>query len=327
MALYFSIQRWQMFLFLVLAALLGAALVILGYLLCTDKMAAGGTKDSISIAGIHIPGEPKNAAGHAADSGDRAVMPPVVVPGGSPATPAGGSPAAAAGGSPAASDATDKDSDTAKPLPPYACGVDVSHYDGPIRWTAVRGNGISFALIKATESVDLIDTLYRFNWLESRGAGLTRGAYHFFDPESDPVAQAQFFLDNVALDSADLPPILDVEISSGVDNVTLISRVQTWLTTVELKCGRRPIIYTDAAFWNAHMTGNFTRYALWIADWNVTAPRLPVGWGRWQFWQYSERGRVAGIKNLVDLNYFNGGVGKLLAYVAISSGRGVGGLN
>ena len=50
-------------------------------------------------------------------------------------------------------------------------GIDVSYWQGDIDWQKVRGAGISFAYIKATEGGDHLDPKFRQNWYASKRAG------------------------------------------------------------------------------------------------------------------------------------------------------------
>src|SRR3546814_20329076 len=59
-------------------------------------------------------------------------------------------------------------------------GIDVSRYQGRIDWEKVAamesdGIRISFAYIKATEGMMLIDHRFKRNWRESREPGILRG--------------------------------------------------------------------------------------------------------------------------------------------------------
>ena len=54
-------------------------------------------------------------------------------------------------------------------------GVDVSHHQGPIRWSELRSSGISFAFIKATEGADHQDAAFALNWQQAGAAGVARG--------------------------------------------------------------------------------------------------------------------------------------------------------
>ena len=73
-------------------------------------------------------------------------------------------------------------------------GVDVSDAQGAIDWAAARGAGIEWAAIKATQGTYNTQQRFAANWANARAAGVIRGAYHFFDPTEDGVAQAQYFL-------------------------------------------------------------------------------------------------------------------------------------
>ena len=61
-------------------------------------------------------------------------------------------------------------------------GIDVSHHQGSIDWSAVAGDDVGFAFIKATEGGDHIDRRFEENWIGAAKAGIPRGAYHFFTP-------------------------------------------------------------------------------------------------------------------------------------------------
>jgi len=197
-------------------------------------------------------------------------------------------------------------------------GIDVSYYQGDVDWQSVKAAGVTFAFARATYGTSKVDPQFSTYWPAIKAAGIIRGAYHFYVSANDPAAQANLFLSTVgSLDANDLPPVLDVESDSGTTN--LVSGVQTWLDTVEQKLGRTPIIYTGPSFWNEYMTSGFGNYPLWVAEYGVSAPKQTNGWSTWAFWQYSESGSVAGI-NPVDLDYFNGSLNDLHAFIQSSAG-------
>ena len=197
-----------------------------------------------------------------------------------------------------------------------AAGVDVSHYQGNVDWNAVKAAGVSFAFAKATESTTYVDSEFKTNWQAMKAAGLLRGAYHFFQAASDAAAQAQNFIKTVGtLEAIDLPPVLDIESAGSATNSQLIAGVQTWLNTVEQGLGRRPMIYTYASFWNAHLNNQFGNYPLWIAHYNVASPTIPTGWTGWNFWQYSQTGKVQGVSGSVDTDWYDGTYADLLAFL------------
>lgn len=188
-------------------------------------------------------------------------------------------------------------------------GIDVSRYQRNISWKEVKKMQvkkmrIGFAFIKATEGTDRIDPQFRRNWLKAQEAGLPRGAYHFFLPGRNAKAQANNFIETVRLQPGDMPPVLDVEQTNGKTGKELRDKVRDWLKIVERYYGIRPIIYTNAVFYDTYLKDDFDDYPLWVAHYlEPIAPRI----GRpWQFWQHSEQGRVNGINAAVDFNVFKG---------------------
>ena len=175
-----------------------------------------------------------------------------------------------------------------------------------MNWPQVKQAGIAFAFARATYGITEVDSSFKDNWQGMKDAGIIRGAYHFFLAADDPARQADFFINTVgSLDPDDLPPVIDVESDSGVSK-TLVADVQTWLNTVAQGLGRTPIIYTAPSYWNSNMNSDFGKYPLWVAEYGVSEPRTVNGWTDWTFWQYSSTGKVGGVGNTVDLDYYNG---------------------
>jgi len=193
-------------------------------------------------------------------------------------------------------------------------GIDVSHYQGVIDWSAVSKSGIEFAFIKSTDGVAKTDPMFCRNWQAARDNGIRRGAYHFFRAEQDPERQAQLFLAMLKGEWGELPPVLDFELSGGVSNEEGLSRAKTWMIEVKEATGLKPILYTGPAFWRSTMKDacNFGNFPLWIAHYTAAPePSLPRAWNRWAFWQHSEKGTVPGINGPVDLDLFNGNLMEL----------------
>lgn len=185
-------------------------------------------------------------------------------------------------------------------------GIDVSHYDGEVDWAAVRAAGVDFAYIKASDGKGLVDPLFQKNWVASQKAGIPRGAYHFFHPQQDVTLQLKLFQGMLKADSGELPPVIDVEeykAEYDEDCAALQDKLGAFVDGVKSGLGRPPMIYTNTPTWNKHFCGTdrFASLPLWLAEYSVRLePHVPNGWGRWDFWQYSEEGRVPGVKTNVD---------------------------
>lgn len=186
-------------------------------------------------------------------------------------------------------------------------GIDVSDYQGQVNWKAVASSGIGYGVTKATEGATFVAETFSRNWSEMRSVGIVRGAYHFFRPRTDAVAQAQNFLNIVKLQSGDFPAVLDIETTDNVSTDSLLAGMQTWLDIVEAATKRRPIVYTYPGFWER--IGNplrFADYPLWIAHYtNDPEPWITGGWDTWTLWQYTDRGSVNGVVGGVDVNRYN----------------------
>ncbi len=188
-------------------------------------------------------------------------------------------------------------------------GLDVSHWQGAIDWPNVVLAGKKFAFIKASEGTKT-DVKFSENWTRARDAGIMRGAYCFFNSAVPVETQANYFIGLLKNDLGELPPVLDVESNqSGTSRASYTQALRLWLGLVEQALQRRPIIYTSASKWK-ELTDSpvwAKEYPLWVAHYTQkTAPLLPPGWDHYQFWQYTDKGRVDGIQGNADLNRYGG---------------------
>lgn len=190
-------------------------------------------------------------------------------------------------------------------------GIDVSAWQGRIDWPLVARHEVRFAFIKASEGTTLRDRQFGRNWRGAGAAGIYRGAYHYFHPNSDAVRQANLFTRTVQLAPGDLPPVLDVEHANFHDVAQMRRGVATWLRLIERHYGVRPILYANYGFYQRHLAGHFDKYPLWLAHYDVDKPRLPAS--RWLIWQHSDEAYIPGIRGTVDFNVFQGGYGRLQA--------------
>lgn len=193
---------------------------------------------------------------------------------------------------------------------PTVNGMDVSYYETSVDWVAAHAAGIDFAFIRVTDGVQFIDPKFPGYWAGAKAASVIRGAYQFFRPAEDPIAQADLLLEKMGpLDPGDLPPVLDVEVSGGLSTAEVAANVRAWVAHVTEKLGRPPIIYAGLYSWH-DLTGSadITTSPLWVAQYTSAAcPNIPTPWTRWMFWQHSATGSVAGIPgSTLDVNVFNG---------------------
>lgn len=195
-------------------------------------------------------------------------------------------------------------------------GFDVSHYQRKedIVWDSLsianKSIPLQFVILRATMGNRAADKHFDEFWELAQKNKLIRGAYHFYRADEDPVKQANNFLENVKLESGDLPPILDIEkIPKRKTNAKLKEDLKVWLKIIEKAYGKKPILYTYYYFYKDFLAEDFADYPLWLANYNdVPAPNPE---DNWDFWQFSEKGIVNGIDTKVDLNVYNGGIWSL----------------
>jgi lysozyme len=204
-------------------------------------------------------------------------------------------------------------------------GLDISHWNGyPINWVKAKEQGISFAWIKATEGISLVDEWFSSNVTAAKLEGIHVGAYHYFRNDIDPVKQAEFFW-SIA---HSLRLAVDVEDPNNITDDTPY-RLLEFVTELEKLSGQSVVIYTRAEYWDTHINMLYMLYLndLWIAyvysdaDYDVNHPTLPDDWSSWRFWQYTDKGNGTkyGVgSQWVDLNQFNGSFDELKAYFTVT---------
>ena len=195
-------------------------------------------------------------------------------------------------------------------------GFDISHYQNKedIKWDSLSiGNktiSLEFVVMRATMGNRNADKNFDEFWASAKEHKLIRGAYHFYRADEDPVIQANNFLDNVKLESGDLPPVLDIEkIPKSKSKEKLIEDLKIWCKIVEETYGEKPIIYTYYHYYKDFLRGEFDGYPIWLANYNDVPEPSPED--QWDFWQFTENGIVYGINSKIDLNIYNGGVWSL----------------
>jgi lysozyme len=195
-----------------------------------------------------------------------------------------------------------------------AIGFDVSEYQSEIDWEKTyhidESFELSFVFIRATAGKNKTDKRFKENWKASKERELIRGAYHYYRPNENSIAQAENFIKNVKLEKGDLPPVLDIEKlpkSQSIDSLKV--GLRRWLKKVENHYKVKPIIYSGESYYTDFLKEEFSDYPLWIANYNFWRNHLEDDW---LFWQFTEKAQIQGIEGMVDVNIFNGNKNKLL---------------
>jgi lysozyme len=217
----------------------------------------------------------------------------------------------------------------------YLHGIDVSHWQGTIDWNAVKNDNIDFAYIKATEGRTYKDPMFVTNVRAAQKSGIPVGAYHFARPDNNPtkvnaVDEARHFINTIKdifnNGFGDIYPVLDLEVppannTLGITTNCLLEWVQTFNDYFVKHTKTILMLYTATYFIKEYnnfycpISGNpLKKMPLWIAMYpqikgNPQYPPSIGGWADWTVWQYTNKGKVTGIKGNVDLNWAKHSIG------------------
>jgi lysozyme len=190
-------------------------------------------------------------------------------------------------------------------------GIDVSHHQGEITWASVAATGIKFVYLKASEGEDFQDPSFQRNLAGATGAGLRCGAYHYFTLNTPGLLQAHNFIRAARPGATNLPPVLDLETWGNSSAQPSVSAFQVQLNAAIKELRRayatEPVIYSSSDFLNSYLK-NYPVKRLWYRA-VVWTPSL-FGFDHWNFWQFTEKARIAGIHGFVDMDVFSGTTGQ-----------------
>ena len=178
--------------------------------------------------------------------------------------------------------------------------IDISHYDPQVDWDKEKASGLDGVYIKCSQGVDFADPMCATHAANAKARGIAVGYYHFFMPDIDPIAQANFFsglLNN--LPDSDLIPWLDMETDTAKTPAQFIAAVQDFMTTLTGSI----MFYGGTYYFNKYMGKGhpFANIPLCIAQYgDEPAPIMPIGFTIISLWQYTNLGIEAGIPVKVD---------------------------
>ena len=196
-------------------------------------------------------------------------------------------------------------------------GIDISHWQNDIKWGEVKRSGVKFAFIHATEfstrSTQLsVSPKLMSNIYAAQAHDIHWSAYHHFCTHIDPIIQAEAYLRSVGT-CGSLPPSVKLA-QAGIKAERLNYKLRLFLEKIEKNLNRKAIICTSRVFWQTYMTAEqeaitdwAREYPLWLIQFNAMWPTPMYPWAGWGFWQYTDDGRLPGIRTDVKMNWFNGG--------------------
>jgi lysozyme len=206
-------------------------------------------------------------------------------------------------------------------------GIDVSHWNGNVRWGNVNKNKVNFVWTKISQGVDYTDPSAKRNLHGCRNNGISVGGYHFPSPQvggsNDPKLEVQDFLKYYGgcIPSGDMLPVLDLEAGVKGDPDHNRQWALEWLKELENETGLRAVVYTAKWYVYSYLkndVGSLVDYPLWVADYTQpykeggrNEPDSTCGWDEWSVWQWTSKGQIVGLDatgiRKCDRNWLCGG--------------------
>ncbi len=193
-------------------------------------------------------------------------------------------------------------------------GVDLSAYQADVDMKTLKGQGIAFAYIKATEGSSHQDKRFQENWKNAEEAGLLSGAYHFFSYDSPGASQAENYISAAGSDlTGRLIPAVVVDYYGDKEKnpplkEDVVRELSVFTAALETQYGVKPMIYTRSDVYDKYLKGTFDSHPFWISSLYT-----PLKWnyhGDWYLWHYLNRGVLEGYEGgekYIDLDVLNEG--------------------
>ena len=184
--------------------------------------------------------------------------------------------------------------------------MDVSRWQGRIDWDAVKRSGkidgVMLRVLGSKGGKPYVDPAFERNYAACTARGIPVGGYYYTCAVTPRQTAEELAALRAALEGKTFqyPLAIDVE-SAGLRVLApeaLAARVAEAAAQLEA-WGLYAMVYTYTNFANMALDMDaLTAYDLWIADYRGHRPTRKHG-----MWQYTSKGRVAGIDGPVDLSH------------------------
>ena len=181
-------------------------------------------------------------------------------------------------------------------------GIDISHHQGKVDWAALK-NEVDFVIIRAGygNTAAQKDTRFEEFYAGAKKYGIPVGCYWFSYATSAAEAkkEAQACLQCIKGKTFEYPVWYDVEHKHQSSVAICKAIIPTFIETIK-EAGYYCGLYSYYHFLKSYVPESVYRnkYDLWFARYASNC-----NWDYKTIWQYSEKGRVNGIKGNVDMDY------------------------
>lgn len=189
-------------------------------------------------------------------------------------------------------------------------GIDVSEFQGSIDWAKVKADGIKFAILRCGYGMNIKgqdDKYIERNIQECERIGMPFGVYLFSYANTIEKAksEAEHTLRIIKGHTLAMGVWYDIEdnnTSGSVSKETLTNIINTYCNTIK-NAGYNVGIYANLNWLNNKIGASIQeKWPVWVAQYYKECQYKKD----YIMWQYSSSGKVDGISNNVDMNYFYG---------------------
>lgn len=194
-------------------------------------------------------------------------------------------------------------------------GIDVSTFQKAVDWANVKADGVTFAMVKATQGRSesnpslylFTDSRFKANIVNADKNGIECGVYHYLTATTVAGAkeEAAYFLKTIEpyKQNIKLYAAVDVESPYLPNDKTLLTQIVNVFCTLVKQAGYDPMVYTNPNFLTYRLNSVAT-WKLWLALWrnkdNVPTTKQYPNLAIWQWGGEPVKGITTGN---VDANF------------------------
>ena len=189
-------------------------------------------------------------------------------------------------------------------------GIDCAKWQGTINWAKAKSAGVQVAILKATDKNNGPEPAFARNYAGATAQGVKIGCYRYVYARTVAAAEVEARKVLAVIQGKAMPAgvWLDVEDKTlrGIPRATMLKMIAAMAKIIKA-AGYQVGIYTNPDWYNHVLDVSKITLPFWVASWgtnNGKPQRKPTIKPQHTLagWQYTDKGRVAGIGTAVDLS-------------------------
>lgn len=191
-------------------------------------------------------------------------------------------------------------------------GIDVSKWQGEIDFEKVKNAGVEFVILrmgvmKNKDTPIVIDNTFKNNYQKAKQVGLKVGIYVYSESNTiqSAVENAEFIIETLNGDKLDFPVCFDWECWANFNeleiNLYKLNEMYDAFSNRLKDAGYSTMLYASENYLNNTWL-SLEDYTIWVAKYSTKTPS--VDGSDYILWQNSDKGRVDGINEPVDLDIY-----------------------